>query len=219
MMPKDPNKALLQRTPSLLHCETPELQKPLVQLMETQNFRVTVSTTWPDATAHVRGTTPAVIVAAVAGPVGYALDLVCAFQELDPGIPVVVVGPFPRVEDQVHLLRRYQAFDVVPPPPDGVAMLSLALQKALHHRQRLLSRLRQYMHDGKKTRKVEVMLTPREADILALVAEGLSNKQAAQQLELSEHTIRNGLARVFDKLGAGTRLQAINNARALRLIP
>ncbi len=64
------------------------------------------------------------------------------------------------------------------------------------------------------------LLTPREEQVVALVAEGLSNRQVAAELNLSEHTIKKYLFRVFEKLGISTRVElvlyALNNGDARR---
>jgi pimeloyl-ACP methyl ester carboxylesterase/DNA-binding CsgD family transcriptional regulator len=56
-------------------------------------------------------------------------------------------------------------------------------------------------------------LSPRECEVLALVAEGLSNAEIAGRLAISDKTVRNHLSHVFDKLGVSTRAQAIVFAR------
>ncbi len=53
------------------------------------------------------------------------------------------------------------------------------------------------------------LLTKREEEIVFLVAEGLRNKEIAEQLKLSEHTVRNYLFRVFEKLGISSRSELI----------
>ena len=50
-------------------------------------------------------------------------------------------------------------------------------------------------------------LTGREESVVRLVAEGLTNREISHQLNLSEHTVRNYLFRIFDKLGTSTRLE------------
>jgi DNA-binding NarL/FixJ family response regulator len=59
------------------------------------------------------------------------------------------------------------------------------------------------------------LLTPREEQVVALVAEGLSNREIARELNLSEHTIKKYLFRIFEKLGVSTRVElvlyAVNN--------
>ncbi len=52
-------------------------------------------------------------------------------------------------------------------------------------------------------------LSPREREILALLAEGLGNKIAAARLGISEHTVKTHVASIFQKLGADTRAEAV----------
>jgi DNA-binding NarL/FixJ family response regulator len=51
------------------------------------------------------------------------------------------------------------------------------------------------------------ILSKREADVVRLVAQGLTNRHISNELRLSEHTVRNYLFRVFDKLGVSTRVE------------
>jgi len=53
------------------------------------------------------------------------------------------------------------------------------------------------------------LLTPREEQVVALVAEGLANRQIARELNLSEHTIKKYLFRIFEKLGISTRVELV----------
>ncbi len=62
-------------------------------------------------------------------------------------------------------------------------------------------------------------LTPRELEILQLIAEGLSNRQIAERVFVSENTVKTHASRVFDKLGARRRTQAVQLGKELRLIP
>ena len=62
-------------------------------------------------------------------------------------------------------------------------------------------------------------ITPRELEILELIAEGLSNREIAERVHVSENTVKTHLSRVFDKLGAQRRTQAVQLGKELRLIP
>ena len=55
----------------------------------------------------------------------------------------------------------------------------------------------------------QILLTPREHDVVALVAEGLTNRDVSKHLQISEHTVKNYLFRVFDKLGVSSRAELI----------
>lgn len=61
-------------------------------------------------------------------------------------------------------------------------------------------------------------LTARELEVLGYVAEALSNRQIAGKLGISEGTVKRHLRRIFDKLNAVSRLDAVNRATAARLI-
>lgn len=62
-------------------------------------------------------------------------------------------------------------------------------------------------------------LTRREYDVLEALVAGESNKAMARRLGLSPNTVKTHIARVYDKLEVSGRVQAIEKARALRLIP
>lgn len=53
------------------------------------------------------------------------------------------------------------------------------------------------------------LLTKREMEIVRGVAQGLSNREIAERLHLSQHTIKNSLFRIFDKLGASSRVELL----------
>ena len=53
-------------------------------------------------------------------------------------------------------------------------------------------------------------LTPRELEVLAMLAEGLGNKEIAQRLKISEHTVKFHVASIFGKLGAASRTEAVS---------
>jgi two-component system nitrate/nitrite response regulator NarL len=53
------------------------------------------------------------------------------------------------------------------------------------------------------------LLSVRETDVVRCVAEGLTNREIAQRLKLTEHTVKNYLFRVFDKLGVSSRVEVV----------
>ena len=70
-----------------------------------------------------------------------------------------------------------------------------------------------------ESRRASLGITPRELEILELIAAGLSNKEIADRVNVSENTVKTHSSRVFDKLGASRRTQAVKMGKELRLIP
>ena len=66
--------------------------------------------------------------------------------------------------------------------------------------------------------KPAVTLSPRETQVLALVAQGSSNPEIARELFLSEATVKTHLLHVFEKLGVGDRTRAVTRAMELGLL-
>jgi len=65
----------------------------------------------------------------------------------------------------------------------------------------------------------ELAITPRELEILGLIAEGLSNRQIGEKLFVSENTVKTHSSRLFQKLGVSRRTQAVQKGKELGLIP
>jgi DNA-binding CsgD family transcriptional regulator len=70
-----------------------------------------------------------------------------------------------------------------------------------------------------ETRVSQLCITPRELEILGLIATGLSNREIAGRLFVSENTVKTHSSRLFDKLGAKRRTQAVQIGKTARLIP
>ncbi|MEO8379962.1 MAG: LuxR C-terminal-related transcriptional regulator [Acidobacteriota bacterium] len=65
----------------------------------------------------------------------------------------------------------------------------------------------------------ELGITQREHEVLGLIAAGLSNREIAGKLFVSENTVKTHSSRLFDKLGVSRRVQAVQKAREEGLIP
>jgi two-component system, NarL family, response regulator LiaR len=70
-----------------------------------------------------------------------------------------------------------------------------------------------------ETRVSQFGITARELEILGLIATGLSNREIAGRLFVSENTVKTHSSRLFDKLGAKRRTQAVQIGKTARLIP
>jgi ATP/maltotriose-dependent transcriptional regulator MalT len=117
-----------------------------------------------------------------------------------------------RASEERDALRRRLLDDphleVVDRAEQADAVISLPLRASLPRRS----------SNGADERRPEALiesLTVREHDVLALVADGLGNREIAAALAISEHTVKFHLASIFGKLGVSTRTEAVQ--RGLRL--
>ena len=70
-----------------------------------------------------------------------------------------------------------------------------------------------------ESRVRELGLTPRELQILQLMGRGLSTREMAATLFVSENTVKTHAGRVLDKLGVNRRIKAVEAARGLGILP
>lgn len=117
-------------------------------------------------------------------------------RQLAPGVRVLLVSAYanPAMYDSAIESRAegYVSKDVT---PEEIVTQILAVSGDQQLRRRRFGRL-----------------TDRERHVLKQVARGLSNKQIARHLAISEKTVRNHLSRIFMKLRAGNRTEAVMNA-------
>ena len=74
-----------------------------------------------------------------------------------------------------------------------------------------------FVPDDKK--REDLGITRREIEILELIAQGMSTREIAGKLYVSENTVKTHSSRVFDKLGAKRRTQAVQLGREFGLLP
>jgi ATP/maltotriose-dependent transcriptional regulator MalT len=70
-----------------------------------------------------------------------------------------------------------------------------------------------------ETQLKQLGITKRELEILELIAHGMSNREIAEKLFVSENTVKTHSSRLFDKLSAKRRTQAVQIAKENGLIP
>lgn len=142
-------------------------------------------------------------------------------------LDVEMPGPGPLQTVRALRERAPQARIVVLTMHDDARLIESLLKAGtsayLHKevdREILVSAIRSAMAGGKTTflpRPVAPSgphpLTDRERELMSLVAEGLSNRQIGTRLGIAEGTVKRHLRNVFDKLGAASRLDAVNRLR------
>ena len=139
--------------------------------------------------------------------------------DVEPGVPVLVLG------DGLDAMRALQAgaTGVLSPHVDGES-LGAAIRAAAQGLTTLSAELRDDLverfraNDGLEGELEDAVLTPRERQVLQLLAEGASNKSIARHLDITPHTAKFHVASIVAKLGASGRTDAVAKAMRLGLV-
>jgi DNA-binding NarL/FixJ family response regulator len=147
------------------------------------------------------------------------VEVLRRLSQTDPAVRVIVFTAFDTDERilgavqagaQGYLLKgapRKELFDAVRVVRAGGSLLQPVVASKL---------LRQVSHQS-QSNQIEA-LTPRELEVLRLLAQGLQNKEIAAELVISERTVKFHVSSIMGKLGAGNRTEAVTLAAQQGLI-
>jgi DNA-binding NarL/FixJ family response regulator len=193
------------------------LREGLREILEAQDDMVVAGEAGDSASAIalVAETRPDVVLLDVEIPGDDAATTVRRIRALSPSSIVIILSMY----DGPRLLRGLLAAGV-----QGYLVKSV-------HRQELMAAIRGARRDGDRivldvsreslARAQDPAADPlsaRERDVLELTAQALSNAQIAARLGLTEATVKRHLRNIFGKLGAVSRIDAVNKAAAAALI-
>jgi two-component system, LuxR family, response regulator FixJ len=184
----------------LVHVVDPDLQicETLSVLFRLEGFQTLFSINLAGFLATLERRIPDVVVANLdLGAEDDGFDLLRRVKGLHRGTPVFMLENRPMVEIAVQAMKA-GATDVITKPIDSEHLVRVVRDA-----------LRQDIHVGAVQsggRSIEVrgfsQLTPREREVLQLITNGQSNKEAGRELGISPRTIEVHRARVMEKLGA-----------------
>lgn len=103
------------------------------------------------------------------------------------------------VKEVIKTIRAVASGETVLPPPMTGSLFSQVAEHALLK--------------GKRNLKIAIRMTQREKEIIALIVEGMSNKQIAEQLNIANFTVKSHVHNILEKLALHSRLQIAKHAR------
>jgi len=163
----------------------------------------------------ITSTTPDVVIFDVRLPDGSGLDAARKVREQNPTMGIVVLTMYAG-DDQLFGALEAGASAFVPKDSPVDDVISAARHAAVSPRAFTANDLAGAMQ--RKMSPTGPQLSPREREVLGLLADGLGVAAISKQLYISESTTKTHISKVYEKLGAGNRAQALMTAMRLGLI-
>lgn len=179
-----------------------DLEDRLVIVGEASNGR--------EAADKVRALKPDVVLMDLLMPEMDGIAATKAIKDLSPAIKVIVLTSF---QDDEHIIPAIEAGatgyllkDVS--APDLVKAIEGAFQGQAQLHPEVARKLMEQVRRPAKRQEPGDELTPRERDVLRLIASGMSNKEIARVLVMTERTVKGHVSSILGKLGLQDRTQA-----------
>jgi len=165
-----------------------------------------------EALAAFRRHRPDVTLLDLRMPVMEGVETVRQLREIDPHVKVIVLTTYDADEDIARALQAgAKAYVLKDISAD-------ALVACIHHVLAGKSYVAPAAAAKLADRLTQVQLTPRELSALRLMADGKANKEIAQDLGISERTVKTHLGHLFEKLGVTSRTEAVKVATRRGLV-
>ncbi len=156
-------------------------------------------------------------------PDGNGLSLIEAMRKDDPGLGILVISAWSTEESILSALRAGATGYVLKERDDIEVAMSIrsVLRGGAPIDPFIARRILELLPTLPTTISApqEERLSDRERQILLLVADGLTNREIAERLFLSHHTVESHVKRIYRKLAVSSRTLAIKTARARGVIP
>ncbi len=163
----------------------------------------------------IADTSPDVAIFDVRLPDGSGLDVARTVRESHPTMGIVVLTMYAG-DDQLFGALEAGASAFVPKDAPAEDVVAAARHAAVSPRAFTASDLADAMQ--RRLSPTGPQLSPREKEVLGLLADGLGVAGISKQLFISESTTKTHISKVYEKLGAGNRAQALMTAMRLGLI-
>ncbi|MDA9424989.1 Nodulation protein W [Bradyrhizobium sp. CCBAU 53380] len=187
------------------------VRESLGDLLESLNYKVALYASAPDFLKVELSDAPACLVLDVRLPGTSGLELQEYLMKINVGIPVILMTAFGDIPMSVRGMKL-GAVDFLTKPirdQDLLDAVTAAIRKDIDRRD-------DSAHIAQLQEKFS-LLTARERQVMTLVTSGLMNKQVANELSISETTVKMHRGSVMRKLGARTAAMLVRMAEALQL--
>ena len=210
--------------PVLVVEDEPLLQQRLRGVLQTLGYTpdaLVFATTLAEARACLAEQPLALALVDLQLPDGHGRELIAQLRGDDPGLGILVVSAWSSEEAILGALRAGATGYVLKERDDVEVMLSIrsVLRGGAPIDPFIARRILELLPAPSAAPALAEALSEREGEILRLVADGLSNREIAEQLFLSRYTVESHVKRVYRKLAVSSRIGAVREARSRGLLP
>jgi DNA-binding NarL/FixJ family response regulator len=178
----------------------------------------------PAAVAAAASLTPELAVIDLDLPGTDGVDVLRSLR--DEGLRGLVVVVSERADGATVLRAMRLGVDAYLIKPDGLRRIGDAIRRVLNGERVIdpaleraaVLELGRFARQARESSEIDASLTPREREILELLAEGLTMQQIGRRLDISPRTVETHVANLYRKLAVRSRVQAVSRAASLGLI-
>ena len=193
--------------------DDPNLVRLMSRFLTLEGFAPVPASNGAEALTYLRGGGSAsVILLDLRMPVMEGVEVVRRLRERDPGARVIVLTTY-DTDDEISRALRAGAKAYVLKDISADALVA-CIRDVLAGKTYLAPAAAAKLAEG----VTRVQLTPRELATLRLMADGKSNKEIAQELGISDRTVKTHLGHLFEKLGVTSRTEAVKIATRRGLV-
>lgn len=189
--------------------DEPNLLRAVEACLRSEGFDVLTARNGPEALARIAGSVPDLVVSDIRMPGmdGYQLAQQIRSSPRTALVPIVFLSAKDETADRIEGFRTgVDAYLTKPFEPDELVAVIRNILGRVERTHTEIARLVGAMTSGAE-RFIDEDLTEAEARIAASVARGLSNKEIAQELEISVRTVENHISHILSKKGFGNRVE------------
>ncbi len=173
--------------------------------LRNSGYQVLTASNGMEAIALAKSTALDVVITDLRMPGLSGLHLLTLLKELSPQLEIIILSGQGTMDDAIAALREGRAFDFLRKPLSDLGQLNLAIEKALNRREHLAA----IQGDVRSSALASETLSKRELEVITLVSQGLENREIGQKLCISDKTVKNHLARIYEKLAVTNRTKAV----------
>lgn len=200
--------------------DDPDILEIYAAWLRNSGYQVLTATNGAEAIAIAKVKPIDLVVADLRMPGLSGLHLLTILREIAPATEIIILSGQGTMDDAIEALREGRAFDFLRKPLEDLGRLNLTIEKALNRRDQQQQQLQQQsvaaaQAEARPKPQVSELLSKREIEVITLVSQGLENREIAHRLFISDKTVKNHLARIYEKLEVANRTKAVSVCQSM----